>query len=677
MSRLSYSCMFFVIFLLAAGCTSVSHQYHANNSALAHHAKLVSRSDTSLQSIETKLLTLKNEGVIKEAIFRENITETSRILFGFQNASVKDTILSLSSEQPERTSEYIEIALALFPQAKTTILEELRLESQIDENAIFTAALKSGLSPDSISQFTASGQEFLLVPLINSTSITLFNKQVDDSAQVQFRKVGEEQWNNGGSLYWEPIRSALSGSIVHLSPNTEYEIQVTEINESSGTEVNTYRFATRQNTPPVDPDKVYKLSDIYNGGMLDLGTLGIEGTRDGWAKIVGDSNTKIIAGDNDDYAINVGNTQYVMFENITVEGGRLHGIYGNYAHDIWIKGCDVSRWGRSANNVREGIGYENEASKYPINYDGGIALRRTGRVVVENCKIHSPNAKANHWGYGHPKGPSAMIILATHPTQEFAGQYIIRNNHFAGTNEVRFNDVIESRANGRVWGGFVRDSAIHDNYLAYANDDIIELDGGQSNVLFYNNEVEQGYCGVSAIPNMLGPSYIFNNYIHNLGDERQKHWGAIKLGGLFSKPGGIVNIFDNLIITGANGIAPAGFAGDSTYWVHAQNNIMVHDIFRETMGYSIHDPNNYPSSKYINNFMFNTKTGYSVSNAIITVNFEFPELLNYEVVDDIVSGVSHYQLPISLPMSIPNFTHLTENQKAVIGIVPSALKKVY
>ena len=75
--------------------------------------------------------------------------------------------------------------------------------------------------------------------------------------------------------------------------------------------------------------------------------------------------------------------------------------------------------------------------------------------------------------------------------------------------------------------------------------------------------------------------------------------------------------------------------------------------------------------------MFNTKTGYSVSNAIITVNFEFPELLNYEVVDDIVSGVSHYQLPISLPMSIPNFTHLTENQKAVIGIVPSALKKVY
>ena len=86
---------------------------------------------------------------------------------------------------------------------------------------------------------------------------------------------------------------------------------------------------------------------------------------------------------------------------------------------------------------------------------------------------------------------------------------IVRNNRLYGSDTNRFNDVIEGRQNSWRNGGFVRDSAIYGNYLAFANDDLVELDGGQRNVLFYNNELTQGYTGISVAPNRLGPNYIF------------------------------------------------------------------------------------------------------------------------------------------------------------------------
>lgn len=670
--------LFVVSTLLTAGCTTIPNQSstvstQSSNgvpSRLSLYFNEFVYSEWTLDNIESELLRLKAEGKLREGILAQNLTETARVLLIAKYSSVSNAILTLSQEQPERALEFIQIALNLYPQNKTEVLVELWLDSQIEEEAIYATALELGLSLDDIFGATAGGKEYSLVPLINSVSITIYNRDKNESTNVQYRKISDEEWSDGLPLYWEPIQGAFSGSIVHLSADTEYEIKVVLADEALSTEVKRFTFTTKPNSPPINPELVYKISDIYTGGQLNLDQLGISGTEDGWAKIVGDGIVEIVAGPNDNYAINIGNAKYVMFENIVVKGGGLHGVYGNYAHHIWFDGCDISEWGRVPRYFKEGIGYEDEKSSHAINYDAGIALRRTGSVVVENCKIHSPNGRANHWGYGHPRGPSAMLILATHPNPEFAGQYIIRNNKFFGAPNNRYNDVIESRANGRVWGGFVRDSAIHDNYFAFANDDIVELDGGQSNVLFYNNEIEQGFCGVSAIPNMLGPSYIFNNYIHNLGDERQRHWGAIKLGGLLSRPAGIVNIFHNLVVTDANGLVPAGFAGDSTYWVHAQNNIFIHGIYREIKGYSIHDPNKFPESRFVNNLMFNTSVGYPVYNANINLEYEKPAQVNLEVANDIADGHRSYFLDLSKINELPNFTLRIDGQ-GLVGAIPN------
>jgi hypothetical protein len=378
--------------------------------------------------------------------------------------------------------------------------------------------------------------------------------------------------------------------------------------DEENTSIYNFSFSTKPNSPPIDPNKIYYLSEIYSGGQLNLEELNIFGSEDGYAKIVGD-DTVIDAGNDVLSAVHIGRQAYVMLENLTIKGGKRYGIYSDRTHDIWIRGCDISNFGRHPAELRNGIAYQDDTVTSPINYDSGIYLEKTGVSVIENCDIHTPNLGANHWGYGHPKGANAIQVWAFHPDEEYRGQMIIRNNKLYGTNELRFNDVIEGRKNTWRNGGFVRDSAIYGNYLAYANDDLIELDGGQRNVLFYDNELTQGYVGVSIAPNMLGPSYIFHNYIHDLGDQRKKEWTAIKTGGLLSKPSGKAFIIENLIVTNRNGIAASRVANDNTFWLDVRNNIIITRKNSNKVGYGIFDEQYYDGSIFLNNLIHNVSVG--------------------------------------------------------------------
>ncbi|MBN7824688.1 hypothetical protein [Bowmanella dokdonensis] len=507
-----------------------------------------------------------------------------------------------------------------------------------------------------------------ITPLFHSASITLYGMNSTHSAWVEFSEQGQEDWNEALPLVFDPIEGALSGSLVRLKPDTPYQVRLALYANGDFTGEQQYQFRTRANHPPVDPERVYRLADIYQGGTLDLEALGIEGRPGGWAKIVGDKDTWIRTEQGEKFAINIGDNSYIHFENIQVDGGGRHAVTSLNAHHLWFSDCEISGWGREAGIEKDGLAYENEQATEPINYDAGFHLRSTGVVVVEDCQVHSPVPAANHWGDGHPQGATAFLVLANHPNPDYQGQYVLRHNRFFGTNEHRFNDVIESRSNGQPWGGFLRDSAIHDNYLAYANDDLIELDGGQHNVLVYDNVLEQGYTGISAVPNMLGPSYIFNNFIHNLGDERQKAWAAIKLGGLQSAPAGLTHIFGNLIISRSNGIAAAAFKGDSSYWVHAQNNVLVHDRYWQVMGYGIYDKKPTPASRYLNNYIFNLYTGQSEFEANLDVGFHDTGQLNQQFALDLAESWRQITLDVPESLHLPNFSRTTEQGELIIGV---------
>lgn len=553
---------------------------------------------------------------------------------------------------------------------KLLLTKNLFLSANIDRDTVRNIAILGGVDPTLVTKASASSPAaYRITPLFESVSFTLYDRNEQDKVSIEYKQTDSLAWEKGLDLQWDRTEHSFSGSIVYLQEQTEYQLRVTVTAENGAQEVTEYEFATWDSLPPFDPNKTYYLSDIYSGGQLDLDAMQIEGTEDAWVRIIGDNSTPIIADSRQyDAAINIGSRKYIYFENITIIGGRLQSVASKESHSIWFNGCDISGYGRTPNYIIEGLAYENDTDRNPINYDSAFILRETGRVVIENCKIHSPVPYSNNWGVSHPNGPNAFLAMANHPDFSYEGQIVIRNNRIFGTNEHRFNDVIESRSNGNVDGGFVRDSAIYNNYLAYANDDIIELDGGQNNVLFYDNEIEQAYVGISLIPNRKGPSYVFNNYIHNLGDDRDKEWGVFKVGGLVSRPEGTSNIFSNLVRTSANGVTSSRYDGDYTFWVNAINNVMVHDKFWDYMGYGIYDRVYFEKSQFINNYMFNLQANRPVYQANNVIPFFDPKLENHDFAMNIWQNPLPYiKLPIPEMYRINNFDRVDDNGEVIIG----------
>ncbi|WP_339891570.1 right-handed parallel beta-helix repeat-containing protein [uncultured Alteromonas sp.] len=562
-----------------------------------------------------------------------NLYRTDTLLLVIQN-QYRDNKLAEKLVDNNDTSSAISTLVRLFPIDAYRILTYVTENSLINEDTLLVIAVENKLDPTIVLEASATGMENSVTPLIHSAGIVIYGQDEDYTSEVRYREVGDNTWLPALKLAWEPIYGALSGSIVHLNADTAYEVEVEVTDYYGYKEEYSFNFQTRPNSPPIDPNKIYYLSEIYSGGQLDLEALNIYGSEDGYAKIIGDGQV-IDAGNEYLSAVNIGSQAFIMLENLTIKGGERYGVFARNTHDIWIKGCDISGYGRIASVYKGGKGYSSESSTSPINYDSGIYLEKTGLSVIEECKIHDPNGKANHWGNGHPNGPNALQVYAYHPEEQFRGQMIVRNNSFYGTDTHRFNDVIEGRKNTWRNGGFVRDSAIYGNYLAYANDDLIEIDGGQRNVLVYENEFTQGYAGVSIAPNMLGPSYIFHNNIHDLGDERGKEWTAIKAGGLLSKPGGKTYIIENLIITDRNGITASQVNNDNSFWLEVMNNIIINRKKSNMVGLGIYDDQKFISSKFINNVIFNTQsqTSYldvssdSLSEHHLTNDSQFLEVL--------------------------------------------------
>jgi hypothetical protein len=546
--------------------------------------------------------------------------------------------------------------LSLYPIDSYSLVKKLYLESGMQKENVRTSAIEAGLDPTVLFSPPSSGASYRVTPLIESVGLVLFDQNEDNTHDVYFRETGNSNWKSALELQWDPIYSSAAGSIIDLKPATAYEVKISSMAVDGTIEITNLNFETNPNSPPIDPEKIYYLSDIYTGGILDLEKLGIEGTEKGWAKIIGNGTT-IDATNEGRYAVNIGSQSYIMLEDFNVKGGNRYAIFSDKAHHIWIKGCEVSEFGRMPNDYRNGLGYFDEDSSSPYNYDSGIYLQKTGVVVIENCSIHSPVGKANSWIYGHPSGPNAIMVYANHPEERYRGQTIIRNNKLFGSANHRFNDVIEGRSNFNRQGGFVRDSAVYGNYIAYANDDLLEIDGGQQNVLVYRNEFTQGYTGISIAPNMLGPSYIFQNYIHDLGDETGKEWTAIKAGGLISKPGGLTLIMENLIRTSRNGIAASNVESDDTFWIIAQNNFIELTYFTNLVGLGIQDRQKYHKSKFINNITYNRQLK-APNNNVSLEHYEPHHLTSDEDYISSQSSVSTVSLPIGDKYLINNFSRI-------------------
>lgn len=658
--------LIFASAFLIVSCTSSSHKREATTYAVQPGEKLntyLLANNAQPDNINDLLLKYDGSKKAKRHIklYRNEIAElfTKKVLDitpSTNSDEIKSRLQSITTE--ESTALF-----SLYPIDTAKWMKLISIHSELAENEVYESAIAAGLDPSIVFKASAAGFEDTVTPLINSIGIVIYGQDETSTATVRFRADDEMRWQKGLNLSWEPVYGSFAGSIVYLNADTTYHIEVQITDPNGEQQEHVFQTKTKPNSPPIDPEKVYYLSDIYSGGQLDLEALNISGSADGYAKIIGDG--QVIEASSDDLAaVNIGAQSYVMLENLTIKGGQRYGIFAKKAHHIWIKGCNVSEFGREAVDIRDGLAYASPTTNSPINYDSGIYLERSGIAVIEECEVHSPNLGANSWQVGHPKGANALQVWAYHDSDAYRGEFIVRNNRFYGAPNHRFNDVIEGRKNFERRGGFVRNSAIYNNYLAYANDDLIEIDGGQQNVLVYGNEMEQGYAGISIAPNMLGPSYIFHNHIHNLGDETGKEWTAIKAGGLISKPAGRTFIFENVLDVDRNGIAASKVNNDTTFWITSQNNIIFTKNTGYAVGYCIFDKEKYIGSTSTNDLCFNENTidsRYEFNTNNLT---EHAESDNIAYITSLKENASP-SLTISEEFIIPNFSSPVILQAAV------------
>ena len=323
--------------------------------------------------------------------------------------------------------------------------------------------------------------------------------------ELFYRRVGETQWETAYPLVYMQKEKQARGSLLGLAEDSEYELRL-PFGNGGETGKLSERFRTLSVNVPIA-----RTVEITAGTKFPL-VIRESGSPQGYIRYTAKPGVVIDGGDEAEAAVLLDNCRYVILDGLTIRGGRRYGIKATDSSFFQIIRCDVSGFGRLGPlKLSPKVGAYRDMDGKAINYDGGITLIGGGPALVERNFVHDPRSTSTPWFYAHPCGPSAMYVYKIK-------QLAVRYNDFPGSDEHRWNDVIEGGGNGRNDGSAYRDAEIAGNYLAFGNDDGMELDGGQMNCRFFGNKSEGLLCGVSTAPCLLGPSYVYRNVFFADGD---------------------------------------------------------------------------------------------------------------------------------------------------------------
>jgi hypothetical protein len=283
------------------------------------------------------------------------------------------------------------------------------------------------------------------------------------------------------------------GSIVNLTPDTEYEIHLT----LEGTSV-TRMLEARTWSEDFPIAKTVYLPTGTTNQTLEITE---SGSPDGYILYTASAGGSVIDVDHKrDYCITV-NASYIIIRGLNLKGAKEHGIRLYDCHDVVIEGCDISDF-----SSIEDDGWGNRGTAI---FSSSSELKR---IIVQRNKMHHPYSDTNSWSeyrakYAsyHPRGPQAIGYVNS------AGNNVIRYNECWSDAEHYFNDTIGSGSNASYRGFPGPDSDIYCNYVADCWDDGIEAEGGGQNVRIWNNYVERCKIAIGNAPISIGPTYIWRN----------------------------------------------------------------------------------------------------------------------------------------------------------------------
>ncbi len=427
------------------------------------------------------------------------------------------------------------------------------------------------LDPHTGQSLLISQGRLSIVPTYENCSIYLNRLPEEQGQAIQnrlfFRPMGQADWQEAFPLLdiWQ--ENAWRGSIMQLQENCQYEV---EIRLSGATEsIVRGEFRTLNSQVPIAK------TITLDPAMVAAGwTISESGQPDGYVRYL--CPEPIEAQPGEAPLIVATGAEYVILEGLVVRAfGRPGAISLNNCKFIQVKNCDLSGFGRLGERRVDLDGKFYTPDQRAINYDSGIRIGGCREILVERCYIHHPASTANSWLYSHPAGPNAILVGGGNQNT------IVRYNDFIGNDRGRWNDAIECGGNGMMYGGFTRDADIYGNMFIFANDDCIEMEGGEMNIRFYYNRLEGYLSGASTGCCRLGPSYQFRNLYLRPGDENDNYGNAFK-NGHGNQGYGSIFILNNTVALQWPGGTFSGFHGKPPRKSHlprikifSRNNICV------------------------------------------------------------------------------------------------------
>ena len=436
------------------------------------------------------------------------------------------------------------------------------------------------------------------VSLYESMSVYVEQSEPVDQCKVYYKRISDSSWSQAYSAEYNHRQGNYSTSIVDLEEDTEYEVRVELYEDGKYKAAGHTTTTTMTSSPPIAQE--ISIQDIYTPGtMLDL--TDYCGSPDGWIKIKGDGETVVDVGEyyagKTDYLQSVycDNTHYVILEDLIISGGLRYGVrIEDTCSNIRLIGCDISGWAElgtlketsasTAESVK--VAYFSQIpGKEHVQVRGAAIYAFCDDLTIERCFIHDCKAKVNPWNgtdaetgltwkNAHPEGPFGLVVDGS--------RMVVCYNDIVGSEHFRLNDCIGSSNNFGV-GGFISDCDIYGNMFALTNDDAVELDGNAENVRFHHNRIFATYTGISTIDNYTGPSFIYNNVLHDLRDTSNMAFYHTKnaIHNMDGEPDttgfGVTHFFYNTFYTNKGeslcGIYAVG--GERPYHAVTRNNIIL------------------------------------------------------------------------------------------------------
>lgn len=370
-----------------------------------------------------------------------------------------------------------------------------------------------------------------------------------EGCPMRYRKSSEKTWKEGLPLWYDARNGECRGSLVHLTPGTDYVVRLALPGQPSSVELKARTWSERfPIARKIEVGERRTTLEITEGGSPSGYVLYTGGTID--------------VADQQLFNIHIA-APYVIVRGFTLKGAKQDAIrIEPNAHDVVIEDNDISGWGRYRTTNYAGW-------KIGMNMDSGIAAYcRKGptleRVIIQRNKIHHPRYGSSSWSEGHPAGPNGILF------SQCGGNHVFRYNELYSADQRYFMDAIGGEENFSDIGFPNSDTDIYGNVIEDAWDDAIEAEGANRNVRIWGNYLDRTTTGVATTVTQAGPVYIFRNiynrsrqYVHRPPDEDERNVFA-KSGTTAKWGGGRRYIFHNTLLQAppqAGGRYPLGAGG--------------------------------------------------------------------------------------------------------------------